>query len=287
MSLPTFLIIGAAKSGTTSLYEYLGQHPEVFMSEVKEPKYFAWDEERPSARLWPDYPVQPHLVRDEAAYRALFEPAGDEKVRGEASVIYLESLFAPQRIRAELPAGTKFIVSLRNPAERAYSDYLMAVRRGWDGSVAEGLAAEQHRVQVGFYHRLLSRYYELFPAEDFRVMIFEEWRAEPEPAIQGLFEFLGVDPGYVPNLQGRHNKGGLPRNRWLHKQMLQRSGWRGTVLKYTPKPLRRLGRWAYYNNLKHPGPMPDDARRRLIDLYRPDIEKLQGLIGKDLSGWLA
>ena len=105
--------------------------------------------------------------------------------------------------------------------------------------------------------------------------------------VHPVFEFLGVDPGYVPNLQGRHNKGGLPRNRWLHKQMLQRSGWRGTVLKYTPKPLRRLGRWAYYNNLKHPGPMPDDARRRLIDLYRPDIEKLQGLIGKDLSGWLA
>lgn len=286
MPLPTFLIIGAAKSGTTSLYEYLGQHPEVFMSEIKEPKYFAWDAERPSARPWPGYPVQAHEVVDEDAYQALFAGASNEKARGEASVIYLESLFAPDRIRAELPPGVKLIVSLRQPAERAYSDYLMAVRRGWDGSLAEGLAPEQHRVQVGFYHRLLSRYYELFPAEDIKVLIFEEWREDPLSTISELSEFLGVGAGFEPRIGQRHNVGGLPRRKWLHKQMLLRTGWRRTLLKFTPKPLRRLGRWVYYNNLEHPGPMPAEVRRELTGLYRPDIVELQKLIGRDLSAWL-
>src|SRR6478735_7459449 len=114
MTLPNFLLIGGAKCSTTSLYHYLGQHPDIFMSPIKEPRYFGSGSR----------PVTPAPARTRAAYERLFNGVTTERAIGEASPQYLHCADAVDRIADELPDGVRFIVSIRNPAERAYSSYL-------------------------------------------------------------------------------------------------------------------------------------------------------------------
>src|SRR5436309_11753413 len=122
MTLPNFLIIGAAKAGTTSLYHYLRQHPDIYMSPVKEPAYYA--SASVAARSG-----RSRGIRTRAAYERLFAAAGAERARGEASPQYLNDDAAPDRIAADL-RDVRLIVSLRNPVDRAYSSYLGRVAGG-------------------------------------------------------------------------------------------------------------------------------------------------------------
>src|SRR5215218_4707583 len=123
MTMPNFLIIGAGKSGTTSLYHYLGQHPEVFMSPMKEPKFFCFEGERPNFRgPGDDEEINRKCVTTIDAYRALFDGVACEKAVGEASSMYLYYPKAPERIDHHV-AGVRLIAVLRNPVDRAYSSY--------------------------------------------------------------------------------------------------------------------------------------------------------------------
>src|SRR3954452_17434204 len=123
MTMPNFLIVGAAKSGTTSLYYYLKQHPQVFVSPVKEPKFFAYEGEKVVYRGPGDAENNRRLVNNLADYRALFGGANGAKAIGEASPVYLYSPKACERIRHYLPDAKLFVI-LRDPAERAYPSFL-------------------------------------------------------------------------------------------------------------------------------------------------------------------
>src|SRR5688572_27472269 len=125
MRLPDFLVVGAAKAGTISLYHYLAQHPDVFMSPVNECNFFAletanWDREYlgPVDRFY----IDQHCVRNLDAYHRLFEAARAGSVIGECSPLYLFSDVAPARIHAHIP-NAKIIVILRQPIDRAFSNY--------------------------------------------------------------------------------------------------------------------------------------------------------------------
>ncbi len=141
MSLTNFLIIGAAKAGTTSLYHYLRQHPDVFMSPVKEPQYY-----------WDEGPKNMHACAyDRAAYERLFEGSESRRAAGEASPQYLHSPTAPARIAADLPRS-RLIVSLRNPADRAYSCYLGRLRGAREGRrVEQAMTRDGHYFQTSLY----------------------------------------------------------------------------------------------------------------------------------------
>jgi hypothetical protein len=124
MTMPNFLIIGAAKSGTTSLHHYLKQHPQVYMSQIKEPSFFAFEGTKPAIPgPWKRWAAH-NFITDIQAYRSLFQGVSDEVAIGEASTIYLVHPTAPQRIRHYVP-DAKLIAILRDPAERAYSNYRM------------------------------------------------------------------------------------------------------------------------------------------------------------------
>ena len=128
VTLPNFVVIGAAKAGTTALYWYLAEHPGVFMSPVKETNYFAYGLDAGGQLVYGDPDVHRFPVKSLGAYEQLFENVGSAAVVGEASPIYLECPQAAARIRELLPAA-RIICSLRQPMERAYSDYLMHLRR--------------------------------------------------------------------------------------------------------------------------------------------------------------
>ena len=279
MTLPNFLVIGASRAGTTSLYRYLGAHPEVFLPAIKETNYFA-HEGRRDAR----FPVV-----TPAEYAALFADAGAARARGEVSPIYLSrSAVAAERIRRELP-GVRLVASLRHPAERAFSNYLLHFRQGLDRRpVAEAFreaSAYADYVREGGYAARVRDYVERFPRERIRVFLFEDLARDPGAVLRDLFAFLEVDARFRPDTSVRHNPGGIPRRAWLN-DLLVRTVPAQALSRRAPAWLRRLGRRVRDANQAPPPTLPAELRARLVAFYRDDVLRLQDLLARDLSAWL-
>lgn len=276
MTLPNFLIIGAAKAGTTSLHHYLRQHPDIYLPPVKETNFF-WTEARAHGRK---------TVPTLAAYERLFDGAGRAGAVGEISPQYLNSATAAERIRRDLP-GVRLVVSLRNPAERAWSDYLGRVRILRErGTFEEAMRPGGPCLESGYYFPRLKRYYERFPRERIHVMLYEEFAADPHAALRSVFIFLGVEPCAAIDTKRRHNAAATPRSRLLNRVL-----WPAVVAAQHLVPRRRRGSGilaALISKTYKPAPsLAPEWERRLRDLYRDDIIATAELIGRDLSRWLA
>ena len=299
MTLPNFFIIGAGKAGTTSLYYYLDGHPDVYMSPIKEPNFFALEGGRPDYRGPDDEErINRRSITDLDGYEALFAAASGEKAIGEASPMYLRSEKAPKGIKRRVPEA-RLIAILRDPAERAYSAYLNQRRDGREPlGFADALEAEAERGRNnwapgwqyrlgGFYHAQLSRYYDLFGREQIRVYLYEELKADPLGMVRDVFGFLGVDDSFAPDTSLKHNVSGIPSSRLLHAFFKRPNPAKAALKPFFPKKVRRrLSMGAQNRNLQKAPPLDPETRRTLVEAYREDILKLQGLIGQDLSAWL-
>ena len=305
--LPDFLLIGATKSGSTALYHSLGQHPNVYTSPHKGPHFFAYEPNEVVYETGPGYKhVAPNFITDPEAYGALFTDAHPEQARGEASVMYMYYPEAPKRIKEAVPHA-KLIAVLRQPAERAFSAYLHQLRDGHEvhQDFAQALAAEEGRIKegwtplwhyrnMGFYHQQLERFYDVFPGAQIQIYLYEDFKAQPQRTLKSIFEFLAVDDTFSPDVSLKRNVSGIPKNRTLHQVhrfLKNPSGLKTLGKAVIPAGLRaRIKRHTLTNletrNLHKPSLAPQ-LRRELNDGYRSDIMKLQGLIGRDLSHWLA
>ena len=301
MPLPNFFILSAGKSGTTALYHTLRQHPEIYICPVKEPHFFTWEGEPPIFPGPGGLIPRAVWVWQPRDYLLLFTQVTTERAIGEASTGYLYSPTAAQRIWKNLPSS-RLIVVLRQPAERAYSSYQFNVQRNLEPArtFADALAQEETRKQAGwypalfyrahgFYHAQLSVYYDLFPREQIRVYLYEDWKNTPQVMLRDLFHFLEVDENFVPEIR-RSNVTLLPKSRRLHNLATHparieqlASFLPTTVRRVTISALRRID--ARFN-LAPPTPLDPELRARLTEEYREDILKLQDLIGRDLSHWL-
>lgn len=228
MTMPNFLLIGAMKAGTTAFYQHLDQHPEVYMSPNKEPNFFAFEGEKLDFRAPSDIEgLNRHAVTDIDEYRALFDGVSGEKAVGEASHWYMYKPEASDRIKHHIPEA-KMIAILRDPAERAYSEFMHFVRDGDEPitDFAEALRQEKARIHAnwtmgryvdrGYYYTQLKRYFDRFDPGQIRVYLYEDLRADPLLVMQETFRFLGVDDAFVPDTSIRTNVSGVPRNRALH-----------------------------------------------------------------------
>jgi Sulfotransferase family len=297
MTLPNFLIIGAAKSGTTSLYQYLGQHPQIYMSPVKETNFFALDGDEPDFG-GPDGDVfnRDSIYRMED-YIRLFEDRTDEIAVGEVSPRYLGEDGAASRIKRCIP-DAKVIAILRNPADRAFSAFSMRKRDGWEpcATLDEAIADEPRRVEErwgsgiylrhGFYAKLLQPYFEQFGHDQIRVYLYDDLVAAPDRLFEELFGFLGVDRRFRPATSEQLNVSGVIRNPvmrmiWTKTHPLQKA-----VRPILPKPARQRVSRFFIGLEKRRLLFPPDQRNRLMEHYRTDIRHLQDLIGRDLSAWL-
>lgn len=299
MTMPNFLIIGAAKSGTTSLYSYLIQHPQVYASPLKEPRFFALEGEELDFRGPGDLRALRSSVTDLGAYRALFDGVTEERAIGEASPVYLMSEKAPRRIAHYIP-DAKLIAVLRDPAQRAYSGYLHLVRDGYEplDDFSQALREEETRIErnyaphwhykeAGFYHAHLSRYLEHFDERQLRVYFYEDLMNDPAGVLRDVFGFLGVDEDFLPDMSFRHNPSGVPRNKTLNAFLMRSNPIKTLIKPLVPSGIReRAVSNVRTRNLRRPPRLCPDVRRRLIEVYREDTLKLQGLVGRDLSGWL-
>jgi hypothetical protein len=310
--LPNFFIIGAPKAGTTSLYHYLDQHPQIYMSAIKEPHFFATEfrEENFAAELRPFLARETRglrgflssnmrrkrfggIVAEWEDYVRLFADASHESALGEASVCYLWSPTAPERISRRFP-DAKILVMLRDPVERAYSQYLHGLGNGairW--SFREHIRRNlRHRsgelcihypfLELGLYAEQLSRYLQRF-GRNVWVGFQRDFKQRPLEVFQSICRFLSVDPGFSPDMSSRHLEAEIPRTPAIG--WLKRSGTWQAASRATPSRLRPLIRRALMCKPGSTRIRPED-RHYLIDFYREDIRKLSSLLNRELDGWL-
>jgi hypothetical protein len=245
--LPNFFIAGTARAGTTSLWEYLRQHPDIYMPpvfELKEPSFFC----------------DSYGIKDWKQYLELFAEGRGRKMIGEASGPYLTSPESPARIREAFPEA-RFIISLRNPADRAFSKYkwMRANRFESAPSFEEALKLEESRAasddfrknngqyfynflyfQSGRYVEQVRRFFETFGREQVRVVIFEEWTRQPLETVREIFSFLGVDAQFAPQIQ-------------------------------------------VYNATTKDSAFDASLRAELLQRYKDDIRQLEKLLGRELE----
>lgn len=296
MSLPTFIVIGASRSGTTSLHHLLGRHPDVYMAPVKSPNYFVagdplppWEGPRlrSMAKQW---------ITDRRAYEALFAGATGESAIGEVSPVYLQSRAAPQRILDACP-GAGLVAILRDPAERAYAHFLGRRRDGLErradfGAVVDEELSAPLPDEVAFgsylgasrYHHFLREYFARFPTNRIRIHLFEDFVASPGTVVADILAFVGVDPDVPIDTAARHNASGEidgTVRRWLWTRTV---ALRTALRPYLPTRIRNAGQMVIGASLARP-PLPPDVRARIARALRPDVERLESLIGRDLSKW--
>ncbi len=293
MTMPNFLLIGAAKCGTTALYCYLKQHPAIYMSEPKELRFFPFENQEPDY-CGPGAHLKGYVTKIED-YQAFFEAGADYPARGEASPVYLYHGRAAARIRHHIP-DVKLIVILRPPADRVYSHYLMLKRDGLTHlSFRELLAAEDqgvpeaespHLRRRGYYAVQLQRYFDNFKRAQLKICLYEDFTADTIGVLQGIFRFLDVADTFVPDTSTRHNESKMPRSPALHAFLTESRPSKNWLKPLVPFQVRkRIKTHLNRRNLVKP-PLAEDLRQNLIEGFREDISKLQDMIQRDLSHWL-
>ena len=302
MTMPNFLIVGAARCGTTSLYHYLRQHPQVYMSPVKEPKFFAYEGGQPDfagpTRFRRGRSRQRGVYTTIETYEKLFMDVSNKVAVGEASPVYLYHPDAAERIHRHIPSA-RLIAILRHPVERGYSHYCLHVLACKEpaSSFEEALQEEERRIrhnwypgfhykQWGFYCGQLKRYLNLFDRSQVRVYLYKDLVRNPVELLREVFRFLGVDDTFVPDISTRYSTSALPRSRKLHALLTRHRPIRGDRWRLPSRAVGFLFDRLVSLNLRPRPPLPPDLRRGLIEDYREDVLELQSLLGRDLSHWL-
>jgi hypothetical protein len=299
-SIPNFLMIGAAKSGTTSLWNYLRQHPQIFLASVKEPRFFAYEGETVNYSGPGDDKWGREIINSWDAYQALFQSAKGQLALGEASNVYLYfAQRAAPRIASRLP-GVKLIAILRNPVDRAYSNFLMMRGEGREplSDFRRALREEEKRLRNGWspgwaYYRRglyadsLRTYLAYFPRERMRFLLYDDLVQAPGRLLQEIFEFLGVDP-FLPDLSQRHNVSVHPRSHLLAFLIHNRTPLSRSLRKILPETIRlSINQALRAANATRPPVLQSEIRREISASFREDIRQVSQLIDRDLSGWLS
>ena len=277
-TLPDFLVIGAEKAGSSWLWRNLSAHPEIFMPLTKEIHFFN------KTRNW---------ERGPSWYARFFADAPPGTVRGEATPGYLYSEEAPSRIRELLP-NAKLIVSLRDPVERAFSAYRMAISKLHIPPCPFETALDRYPflIRNSLYSEALARYFQFFPRENMRILLFHEMMAHRPKTLAELYRFLGVQDCFEPpGLERRHAPSRDTRSSALNAAILgiaaflrqigigglvriaKRAGIRALVFRLNSKVVR-----------KYEGPPPAVERELRASLLW-DIEATENLVGRSLQCW--
>ncbi len=304
--VPDFLLAGAPRCGTSTLYSYLSRAAGIFMSREKEPEFFlAWDE-------------QPYYIDDRRRYAAdyisytredylrLFKPARQTDVIGEASSWYLyggeKTIANIRRLYGQQARRVKIIFILRSPVERAWSHYWLKRNQGEEHlPFAEAIRPKvvqdrmARRCSLGFdylgqslYSRNVETFLESFDAV--KVLLFDDFRRDAVETLTGLFEFLGLKPPVLSPKTKRLNTSGVSRSRaaeGLSRLTFQPNALKSLIKHLIPRALRynlknRVGARLFQQPI-----LVDSLRRELAGFFREDIVRLERVIGRDLGVWLS
>lgn len=283
---PNFFIVGAQKAGTTSLWQYLRRHPQVYMSHVKEPQFFSQD------RVQID---QDLMVTPERDYLQLFRDARGFRAVGEASTSYLWHPEVAGRIRDKITAA-KIVILLRDPIERAYSHYLMDIMDGGPSKPFYDLIIEQFQrgervfgtgrlyVELGQYSDQVRRYIEAFGHDQVLVLMFEDLVHKPFETVGCVAAFLGLDQESIatnPLIGKDYVPYSKPRNP-LVPYVMRLRGMRMLWRRVVPAGIRYYVRHTFLAKQGTKPPMDPRAVAFLISAYEHDMQSLEALLGRSL-----
>ena len=301
MALPDFFVAGAPKAGTTALHSALGRHPELYLSAVKEPKFFLTDGPPPAQGGPGDAKTYREHIWRRADYEALFDAAPPGALLGESTPFYLYSQAAQQRIRALVPHA-RMIVVLRDPIERAHSNWAHLWSAGLDPiddfvracddeerRIAAGWADFWRYKRLGLYGEQVQHLYSVFPADQVLLIRYRELLEDPAGALNRICAFLGVSQNLVPDLP-RENVTAHPdqtrRHRYLSR--LLRAG--TAVTTALPRRPAKVVIDKLESSLQQGAtprrPLTWAQRQALMPFFETDVRLLEDLTGDDFSGWL-
>lgn len=297
--LPNFLIVGAAKCGTSSLHKYLEQHPETFMSKVKEPRFISSQVMSGPLRGPGDHKVEAWYVKKYEDYVRLFEGAENYPAVGESSADTLYFYQGTIPVIKQYLGDPKIIIMLRNPVKRAFSSYQHLVRDLREElSFEEGLKEEPNRIknnwELIYHYTAASMYADSVKAflENFsnvKVILNEDLEKTPQLVLRDIFRFLGIDPNCDVNTDIRYNMSGKPKSQWLHQFFFEgnmaRKLARPIVRRlFSPETRIRISQKIQQKNLTRLTINPE-TKSRLQLFFEDDVRRLEGILQRDLSVW--
>ena len=295
MNLPEFLVVGAAKAGTTSIYYYLRQNPDIFLSELKESNYLVgFDPYKEQAKIY-----RRKVITSELDYFSLFETAGNDQLCGEVCPLYLYYYDRTiPRIKQYLGGKTKIIIILRNPIDRCYSGYGMYVSQGMEElTFAATLLESNHsdledpnhwrryyNLTCGLYFNQVRSYLKEFGQDQVRVFRYENLAGDADRVMCEITDFLGLpafdyDTSEVKNVTWRKKEDFVRRVVDKRARRLRK-----LLMPYVTASLKE--RYRNFMNTNQKVPLDKQVRSFLQSYYRNDVENLQDLLGWDLSLWL-
>ena len=301
MALPDFFVAGAPKSGTTALHAALAQHPGLYLSAVKEPKFFLTDGPPPAQGGPGDAKTYREHVWRRSDYEDLFDPAPPGTLRGESTPFYLYSREAQRRIKTLIP-GARLIVVLRDPVERAHSNWTHLWSAGLDpiGDFVEACGAEERRVsagwadfwhykRLGLYGQQLLHLCSVFPQERVLVCRYRDLVDDPAGTLNRICAFLGVAQGIVTDVP--------PENVTAHPEQTRRHQAMSSILRagstitarlpgHTGKAVIDRLESSLQDGAAPRRPLTWEQRQSLIPYFEVDIRQLSELTGEDFSHWV-
>jgi Sulfotransferase family len=295
--LPDFLIVGAEKCGTTSLYQYLKQHPDVYLPAKKELHYFAYDDIGKIARDPGGENVLTHACATREEYESYYRGTGAYAAVGEVSPSYFYFSHISERLQSELD-DPKIIIMLRDPVKKAHSQYMHLVRDNREHlSFFDALMAEDQRIEAGWgplwrytesslYSSRVAKYLQVFGKDRVKIGFFEDLLRSPEAVINDLLEFIGVAPGGAIDTSRAYNRSGRPRSRLLADFLAKPNPVTAAARRWVPEHLRDRIKHAMLDlNTGRKDAIDDRSRAYLRQRFAGDVRELEQILGTRLNWW--
>jgi len=301
---PNFFFIGGMRCGSTSLNLMLEQHPEIYMSQIKEPYYYLAQAYRNK-----DNPTQEDLeflakfekggkYRMNETYQSLFQDVGGAKIVGESSH-YLYRGETAIAISRDCP-NARILVSLRDPVERLFSEYLLFLRTGRENGTF-GEFVNRHatdfidnkvrdkiyvpKLNKGLQAAWLELWFEQFSSEQVKVVFFDDLNLHPADTMKNIFTWLEIDDGFVAK-EVHAQKGGAVKAKWFTTAMNSQNKISRQIKSRLPKSTKIKLRSAIFSKTLERPEMEEQTRAFLTEFYQEDVDALSKMFDRDLSNWM-
>jgi len=300
--LPDFLLVGAAKSATSSLYFYLYQHPQITMASKKESWFFSFYNNPPH---YTSPGILDNVVSELDTYLKLYDGAEANQVLGDACPSYLytyeDTIKNIRRLYSEdALANLKIIISIREPVSRAHSQYYTFKRMvheplAFEQAIQEGTIKQRMRDNwnifydypgFGMYSKQVEAFQQAFGKERVLVLLYDDIQADIHKVCRDIFLFLEVDPDFIVDARLKLNSiAGEPKAKWIVAGLFSRNRFKRMISALIPKRLRNILIYIIVKPLLKREAMDINTRTQLSEYFKKDILKLEKLIGRDLSSW--
>lgn len=288
-----FFVVGVARAGTTSLYNFLSKHPQIFLPKVKECNYFSEVESLDKQAYMAPVSGKYHhmkIIKSYGTYKSLYDEADGDHIIGDVSPSYIWDISTANKIYKH-NNDAKIIISLRNPIERAYSHYLMHFNTGYEKKVnfEEAISAKKNDIwgggnmylEMSMYYDRVREYFDYFEEKNINIIIYEDWISDIENNINKLYDFLNVAPFYDFQFGEKHNQTKNIKNRGLLNFFRMRKI-KPLLDKVISENLKGKIKEGFFESNEGKEKLKLETINSLKEYFKSDVEDLEKLINRPL-----